>query len=357
MIVTKAPGKMILIGEYAVLYCAKSLVCAMDCFASVSLTTSDTNLFEITAPSLSIKNQPFSIDINAQLQFEEPSDIETMKKLHFFKIVFEESDKLIQSKNRVLRPVKIEIDTNGFYSVDRRNKYGFGSSAAMTVALIKALLSSTDLLSNFNTHDFFQLAFRIHHKAQGDLGSGIDVAASVFGNVLTYQLREDDGILTGYGQPVDRWDDLFIIPIWAGHSTSTRQMVRSVDALKESSPQVFDNIMNALIECSEKGCTSYVQKDKVTFFNSIREFNRILSDLGDKSNTPILSDAHRKLIDLISETNGVYKPSGAGGGDIGVAFCDSMDTVENVKRILKETDFQVLDFDITDEGVSVFEID
>lgn len=349
----KAPGKMILIGEYAVLHGAKSLVCAMDCSASVNLTPSNTNLFEIITPSLSIKNQPFSIDINSQLQFEEPSDIETMKKLHFFKIVFEESDKIIRFKNRAIRPVKIKIDTNDFYSVDRRNKYGFGSSAAMTVALIDALLNLVDLRKSFNIHDFFQLAFQIHRKAQGNLGSGIDVAASAYGNVLIYQLKEEKGMPIGYCQPQDRWSELCVVPIWAGHSTSTRKMVRSVDALRESSPLIFDKIMNELIQCSEKGCASYIKRDKFTFFESIKDYNSILSDLGMQSDTPIISEAHQKLIDLISGTDIVYKPSGSGGGDIGVAFCDSLDGVENVKQILKETEFQVLDFGIATKGISV----
>ncbi len=357
MITAYAPGKMILIGEYAVLHGAKALVCAMDCFASVKTSTIDKNLFEIAAPSLSIPSMQFSILQNGQLQFENLQNSDTMKKLHFFKIVFEEIYKTIHSWDKEFKPITIEIDTNDFYSTNKKNKYGFGSSAAMTVALIEALLKSVNLLRNYNKHDFFQLAFHTHRKAQGNLGSGIDVAASVYGNVLIYQLRDDKGIPTGYGQPIECWDDLFVVPIWIGHSTSTREMVRRVDVLKKLSPTLFNKIMDTLIRCSEKGCASYIQKDKTTFFRSIREFNEILTDLGEQSNTPIISDAHQKLIDLISDSDVVYKPSGAGGGDIGVAFCNSMDAVKKMKRIINETDFQVLDFDIANEGVSVSEME
>lgn len=353
MIVSKAPGKMILIGEYAVLHGAKALVCAMDCYASVKLSPSDTDLFDIAAPSLSIKSQTFSIDIRDQLNFEDPSDIETMKKLHFFKIVFEESDKIIRAKNRSIQPVKIEINTDEFYSADRQNKYGFGSSAAMTVALIETLLKLAGLQREFSIHEFFQIAFQIHHKAQGNLGSGIDIAASVHGYVLTYQLHMANTKPKGSCQPVDEWSDLHVIPIWAGHSTSTRKMVRSVDALKESSPQVFDRIMGELIQCSEKGCKSYIDRDMRTFFESINDYNRILSDLGRQSDTPIISEEHQKLIGLASGSGAVYKPSGAGGGDIGVAFCDSPDAVQRVKHSIQETEFQILDFGIASEGVSL----
>jgi phosphomevalonate kinase len=316
------------------------------------MTPSKTSLFEIITPSLSIKSQLFSLGINGQVQFEEPADIETMEKLHFFKIVFEESDKLIRSKNRAIQPAKIEINTNDFYSAHQQNKYGFGSSAAITVALTKALLSSTDLLSEFTEQKFFQIAFQIHRKAQNNLGSGIDVAASVYGNVLTYQLSEENGLLNGNCQLQDLWKELYVIPIWAGHSTSTREMVRNVDAFKESSPQIFDRIMNDLIKCSEKGCVSYIEKDKIALYESINEFNRILSDLGKQSRTPIISEAHSRLIDLVTNESTVYKPSGAGGGDIGVAFCDSPDALENIKQILKNSEFRVLDIGIAKKGVT-----
>ncbi|HES59693.1 MAG TPA: hypothetical protein ENO18_04605, partial [Caldithrix sp.] len=233
------------------------------------------------------------------------------------------------------------------------HKYGFGSSAAMTVALIQALLTTVDLQNAYTKPGFFQMAFHAHRKAQGNLGSGIDIAASVYGNVLTYQLGDEKGIPAGYGRPVHRWKELYVIPIWAGHSTSTRKMVRSVDALKISSPKVFDRIMAELIHCSENGCSSYVKKDKAVFFDCIHAFNKILTNLGSESNTPIVSEAHQELIHLISGVDAVYKPSGAGGGDIGVAFCDSVDAVENVRRKLNSSQFRILDFNIANVGMSV----
>jgi phosphomevalonate kinase len=357
VITAKAPGKMILIGEYAVLYGAKSLVCAMDCYASVNVLPSASKQFEIAAPSLSIPITAFNIDSSGQAEFIESVKNDVTHKLGFFKIVFEEINRIIQSRGYQFEPITIEINTDDFFSANGENKYGFGSSAAMTVALIKALLTAVNLQNDYTIDDFFQLAFQIHRKAQGDLGSGIDIAASVYGNVLTYQLSDEKGIPTGHGRPVNRWDGLYVLPIWAGHSTSTRKMVRSVDALKDSSPKIFDKIMMELMHCSENGCSSYIKKDRATFFDCIREFNMILSELGKQSNTPIVSEAHSKLIDLISGTDAVYKPSGAGGGDIGVAFCDSDDEVDNIRQKLKRSEFQILDFSIAKDGMSVHKID
>ena len=353
MITAKAPGKMILIGEYAVLYGAEALVCAMDCFASVNLISSGHNQFEISSPSLSITNLPFKVLEPGKIKFGNQADLDAIDKLHFFRIVFEEVNKIVHFNHKDIRPAHIEIGTEDFYSADGNYKYGFGSSAAMTVALLESLLTSAGLLGLYNTEDFFQLAFQIHRMAQGNLGSGIDIAASVYGNVLCYNFENKNEISVGRGQPVDCWDELLAVPIWAGHSTSTRQMVQRVITLRETSPKLFDQIMNALIRCSENGCRSYIRKDKFTFFESIREFNRILSDLGNKSKTPIVSEAHGKLIELLAGSDMVYKPSGAGGGDIGVVFCDSGNAVQKVRWTLKDTGFQVLDNRITGKGVHV----
>jgi phosphomevalonate kinase len=324
----------------------------MDCYASVNVLPSASKQFEIAAPSLSIPITAFNIDSSGHAEFIESVKNDVTHKLGFFKIVFEEINRIIQSRGYQFEPITIEINTDDFFSANGENKYGFGSSAAMAVALINALLTEVNLRSDYTTDDFFQLAFQTHRKAQGNLGSGIDIAASVYGNVLIYQLGYEKDKPIGSGQPVNRWDGLYVVPIWAGHSTSTRKMVRSVGALKESSPKVFDNIMAQLIQCSEDGCISYIKKDRATFFNCIREFNKILADLGEKSNTPIVSDAHKKLIDLISGAGAVYKPSGAGGGDIGVAFCTSAEAVEEISQKLINSGFQILDYKIADAGMS-----
>jgi len=225
----------------------------------------------------------------------------------------------------------------------------------MTVALLEALLKKTEILSKTSMDELFRLSYHIHHKAQGNLGSGIDIAASVYGNVLMYQLLKQDDLPPANCLPITRWNDLFVLPVWAGHSTSTRKMVQNVQKLEKESPEVFNRIMDALIRCSEKGCTAYIGRNREELFESVAEYNHILSELGAASNSPIISDSHKKLIDLIANysANAIYKPSGAGGGDIGVAFCDSTESVETVKRILKQTEFHILDFTIANEGAAI----
>ena len=74
---------------------------------------------------------------------------------------------------------RIVVDSSAFFTGGRKS--GFGSSAAVTVALTCALLS----LSGFSGARLLQCAARLallaHRRAQGGRGSGYDVHASLYG--------------------------------------------------------------------------------------------------------------------------------------------------------------------------------
>jgi phosphomevalonate kinase len=74
---------------------------------------------------------------------------------------------------------RIVVDSSAFFTAGRKS--GFGSSAAVTVALTCALLH----LSGFSGSQLIRCAARIallaHRRAQGGRGSGYDVYASLYG--------------------------------------------------------------------------------------------------------------------------------------------------------------------------------
>lgn len=139
MINVTAPGKLILIGEYVVLEGAPALVCAVDRFARVTIHESSEADFTVDAPSIGIKDTHFSISENNLISFLPAVDLETQKKLTFFKNTFEYAWQYCQNYKITKTALKIIIDTDAFYSQKLSVKLGFGSSAALTVALVKAL--------------------------------------------------------------------------------------------------------------------------------------------------------------------------------------------------------------------------
>lgn len=90
-----------------------------------------------------------------------------------------------------------------------REKVGLGSSAAATVAAIEAAwaLAGRELPAA----DVFPLARRVHHEVQGS-GSGIDVAASTLGGLLRYRPDQPESVQA---------PTMELVVVWSGASAKT----------------------------------------------------------------------------------------------------------------------------------------
>ncbi len=76
-----------------------------------------------------------------------------------------------------------------------------------------------------------------------------------------------------------------------------------------------------------------------------------LQRLGSEAGISIVSDVHRHIGQIVRDAGGIYKPSGAGGGDIGVAFTDNPAIRDTVRERLSSTGYQILPLSISAEGV------
>jgi phosphomevalonate kinase len=87
------------------------------------------------------------------------------------------------------------------------------------------------------------------------------------------------------------------------------------------------------------------------FLESVGEFWEALDVLGRAIEMPILSIEHRRLRQLGNESNVQYKPSGAGGGDFGIALTDSTAAAQEMAGRAAAAGFEVVDLRIEPEGV------
>ncbi|MEO1172143.1 MAG: hypothetical protein AAFX94_08835, partial [Myxococcota bacterium] len=164
MIESHAPGKLILLGEYAVLFGAPALVTAVERRARVTLEPAEH--FRLSALGLDVRAEYAN-----ELRIADP-------RLSLVAAVFDE----VLGEGG-LPAVAVAVDTEEFY-LDG-DKLGLGSSAAVAVALADALRRSQGQTSPPSQR--FRDAYRAHRRAQGGVGSGVDIAASAFGGVLAYR--------------------------------------------------------------------------------------------------------------------------------------------------------------------------
>ncbi len=347
-ILSSAPGKLILLGEYAVLEGAKALVAAVDRFARVNISKSDEYICK--SPTLKISDIKFEISPSGKIQFPEEISEAIRKQLVFFTKTMEYFLENVKEEIRS-GPCQLELNTDDFYLAGTRQKLGMGSSAALTVALINGLENFYS--APLDSHGIYSRSLKAHYFSQGKKGSGIDVAASCFGGILEFQRSKNSEDETPRVTKTDIPANLKIIPIWSGTSTSTREFVTKVMQFKEGQPKEYWAIMENLSEFSERGCSALQNDETNNFLEICDQYFYTLMRLGESSGTEIVSNVHKRIAKIVQLIGGVYKSSGAGGGDIGIALTDSPACEQNLKDALLHSDFKILNLNLEYSGAEV----
>ena len=350
----KVPGKMILLGEYAVLEGAGALVMAVDRYVNVSVQDSpEADDFQINT-NLNHTSFHFRIDKSGMIH-PHPSESEgVIKKMNFACQAVEAICIQLVDCGVIISPFSIKINTEQFY-LENYQKLGLGSSAAVIVAIIVALsrYHQAEKKVFANDEELFDLCFKTHVLAQGNRGSGIDVAASVFGGIVEYLMPQSCNDTTAqFHLYKSLHTGLYLVPIWTGISTSTRSLLAKVDYFRSENPVEFELIMDKMIDLSNKGCDAFKKEEIHSFLDIVHEYYQVLLKFTQRSAIPVISEIHKNIADIVHDSGGIYKPSGAGEGDLGIAFCDSLDKLKVIKDRLKQNQFETLSLSISKSGIS-----
>ncbi|MGA3122150.1 MAG: hypothetical protein ABSF69_15415 [Polyangiaceae bacterium] len=193
-------------------------------------------------------------------------------------------------------------------------KLGLGSSAAALVAslAVRALDRGQDVSEASVRHTIFRAARRAHAQAQGG-GSGIDVAAAVYGGVQRYAI---DGTRASV-ESVDFPRELVLKAYFSGESARTSDLLARVRDARRVRPREVSTLNAAMFAAAVVAAQS-VRSGAALFIQSVRQYGRLLSDLGGVADAPIVPASCAELATFAAGENAVFLPSGAGGGDVGV---------------------------------------
>lgn len=297
MIICRSPGKAIILGEYALLQGAPGLVVAVDRYVECRITPA--SRFELEA-----LGSRYEAKTAEALRSCDP-------RLTVVAAVF---DALIPEPE--LPSLKVSIDSSTFSQGGA--KLGLGSSAAVAVSLAHALRILRGCVAT--PAALFTDALRAHRSAQGGLGSGIDIAASAYGGVLAYRQPKAK---SDHPEQLDslQWPrELGIDIFWSGASTSTSEMIQSIQRLSERDPDSAATRMTELASIAERGVSAFSAHDIKAFLEHVSNYGASLERLGDAAGVDIVGESHRRIGSVASARGAVYKPSGAGAGDIGIAL-------------------------------------
>ena len=225
------------------------------------------------------------------------------------------------------------LDTRSFADSEAGIKYGIGSSAALAVALTQALAPQ-----DTDDDSLLQYALQAHLAFQHGSGSGVDVATSFKGGLIEFRIGAAPRQLT--------WPDgLYATLLWSGVAASTPARLAK---LAEAEPGAS---YKALAEAAAEIAGIWAAADAVNLLAAYRDYIHALKRFDIDHGLGIFDAGHDALVRLNSPSSTVYKPCGAGGGDIGVVLGTDRDAVRAFAQRAASKGFRDLDMKLDPQGV------
>ncbi len=136
--------------------------------------------------------------------------------------------------------------------------------------------------------------------------------------------------------------------IWTGASADTRTHIADFDTWREGS---IPSALAQLIGAAAAVVGSLPNAEE--FVRQLRAYAITLQALDATARLGIYSTAHRTLTDVARKLGVVYKPCGAGGGDVGMAFALEPGALAAFERDARAAGFNRLPLELDEHGITV----
>lgn len=348
-----APGKLVLLGEYSVLEGAPALAMAVDRRAVAELApASSPQVSSVCAPDIWPDTECFTLGADGAPVWHN----QNLRLADAMSLVSCVMRAFSVPHQTISASFDLKLFSAPFFSHSHRDgmriKLGLGSSAAVTAAMASVLAARAGRLDMLkNRQDWLSNLLSVHRNFQHGRGSGIDIAAAVYGGVICYELRSSPYVRK-FGWP----SELFQLWVWSGQSASTSDFLAQLYTWKKERPAECSRHMSRLAKIAESGSQALIDGDADVLYWCIEEAALALQAFGDASKIPIFSPHHLKISALVKGAGGVYKPCGAGGGDLGLAVTQDATIAGRVRAALQLAGYAVLDLDMDRVGLTLEQV-
>lgn len=326
-----APGKVLLWGEYGVLKGAPALVMAINRRVQVSLSPAQG--FALTA----IPAGNYEAAVRHQLA--------TLLDQH-------------RIDPQQLEQLALTIDSSALFQSNAASprKLGLGSSAAVLAALdaaVGALRGNNVNAAVRGDSDGVQApaarlaALQALH--QSGQGSGVDLAAAMYGGVLSYQRVVDGKIKC---QPMTWPNGLHWAVLWSGQPSSSADHVTRFLHWCDADPNLAEAWIGRCAQSSQDALTALAAGDLQAVLEAFDEAAELMGTIGDRLGAALLTPVDIKCRKIAQRFDLIYKPSGAGGGDIGLLLGQEAEAVAAAVKAMQELGLQRLDLAIEHKGAT-----
>lgn len=362
----RVPGKLMIAGEYAVLEPHQpAIVAAVDRYMTATIELAPDN--RVSLPDLGLVDLPwYAYEDGVTIKHADP-------RLRFVQEAL--SVAVTYIRDQFLLPLPVHLTLTSELDDATGRKFGLGSSAAVVVATVAALL--------YLLHDddeeapppevVFKLSAIAHLRAQGS-GSGADVAASTFGGWLRYSSFNPQWLSDRlsrkeplYRLLAERWpffsvhrmttlpEDLRLCVGWTGEPASTAALIERVRYLRDRDPLAYGDFLAESHRAVDGLMEGLAQDDRHQVLEAVALNRQALADLGSNAGVVIETPALAELNRWAEVCGGAGKPSGAGGGDCGIAIIYGAEQARSLEAAWQRAKLEPLALHVAPEGVEVTE--
>lgn len=342
-VVARAPGKLFLAGEYAVVEPGQpALIMAVDRYLTVTVTP-DRQGWIVS------DQEP---DLRVTWERQEQTIITTVS--HSYQLIVT----AMQVVESYLREKGVPI--SGLYGVQVASqlddaqtgiKYGLGSSGAVTVATVKAVL--LHYAQSAEPEVVYKLA-ALTHILLGKTGSLGDIAASSYGGVILYQSCDKAALAQALKdhslvqvlemdwkgwlvEAVDLPEPANILVGWTGAAASTDALVQEVKGQEAAfTLESYEAFLAASGSCVRELVAACRHKDMAGIKEALRTNRKLLQVFAQERQITIETPALALLCQLAEEEGAAAKTSGAGGGDCGICLVENERQAKNITQVWEQ---------------------
>lgn len=326
---TKAPGKLYFLGEFSVVNGGKAILLPVDSYVHTIIQES---------------NIPCRID----------------KDLILTNAAKSISEKYLKELGITIKNYSLRLK-NDLVDKETNIKYGLGSSAAIMVSTIEAIMLFHNIkLSKLELYKLSVLG-NLSLKKNGSMG---DIATCVYQKPLIYKTFCKDKLneLINSNEKISliiqkEWDGLVIeevdvlndfIPFicvigWTRQSADTHNIVSKYNEFINSNPKYLEYFIYNSDEII-KACKNCKNQEDLN--KAIEKFKFLLFDIQQKSNIEIVTNEAKGMIKIAEDLGFACKTSGAGNGDCVIACAYNTINLNKLKEEWIKLGVKVLNINI-----------
>jgi mevalonate kinase len=328
VVTVKAPGKVILYGEHAVVYGEPALAMAVNKYVYVTAKVRDDGKIGINAMDLKLAGLSVTIlengDIVARTDYGA-----VISALSYVKRALEIAMEYVDKRVGVDLLIQSQMPVGA----------GLGTSAAVAVATILAYVKA--LGYDIDKRELARLAWQVEKDVQG-AASPTDTTMATFGGLI-YIKPEGNNVIM---EPVKPSTEIPLVIGYIPRVSTTKELVAMVRRKLESMRDVIEPIIKTIGVITRRGREA-LEKGDLELMGTLMNINHGLLDS--------LGVSTRQLNEMVYAARSAgalgSKLTGAGGGGCMIALSDKVD----VERAIELIGGSVLSARLDSEGARVID--